>query len=63
MPCRMSIIHRITYDFRLTFERLAELGVEECWRDEWLWGHQAFRKARVNHRSREAEGQLNEVDG
>ena len=36
----------ITYDFGPTFNRLAELGLEECWRDEWLWGHQAFRKAR-----------------
>jgi SAM-dependent methyltransferase len=36
----------ITYDFRPTFRRLAELGLTECWRDEWLWGHQAFRKSR-----------------
>jgi 2-polyprenyl-3-methyl-5-hydroxy-6-metoxy-1,4-benzoquinol methylase len=35
----------ITYDFEPTFKRLAELGLEECWRDEWLWGHQAFRKS------------------
>jgi hypothetical protein len=20
------------------------LGFEECWRDDWLWGHQGFRK-------------------
>jgi 2-polyprenyl-3-methyl-5-hydroxy-6-metoxy-1,4-benzoquinol methylase len=36
----------ITYDFAPTFKRLTELGLEECWRDEWLWGHQAFRKPR-----------------
>jgi 2-polyprenyl-3-methyl-5-hydroxy-6-metoxy-1,4-benzoquinol methylase len=35
----------ITYDFGPTFRRLAELGLEEFWRDEWLWGHQAFRKS------------------
>ena len=34
----------IAHDFGPTFERLAELGFEECWRDDWLWGHQAFRK-------------------
>lgn len=36
----------ITYDFAPTFKRLTELGLDERWRDEWLWGHQAFRKAR-----------------
>jgi mycofactocin glycosyltransferase len=35
----------VTYDFAPTFRRLAELGLEECWRDDWLWGHQAFRKS------------------
>jgi mycofactocin glycosyltransferase len=34
----------IAHDFGPMFERLAELGFEECWRDDWLWGHQAFRK-------------------
>jgi cyclopropane fatty-acyl-phospholipid synthase-like methyltransferase len=34
----------IARDFGPTFDRLAELGFEECWRDDWLWGHQAFRK-------------------
>jgi len=34
----------IARDFTPTFQRLKELGFEECWRDEWLWGHQAFRK-------------------
>ncbi len=34
----------IALDFTPTFQRLKELGFEECWRDEWLWGHQAFRK-------------------
>jgi mycofactocin glycosyltransferase len=35
----------ITYDFGPTFKRLSELGLEECWRDDWLWGHKAFRKS------------------
>ena len=34
----------IARDFGPMFDRLAELGFEECWRDDWLWGHQAFRK-------------------
>jgi SAM-dependent methyltransferase len=34
----------IARDFGPTFDRLAELSFEECWRDDWLWGHQAFRK-------------------
>jgi SAM-dependent methyltransferase len=34
----------IAHDFGPMFERLAELGFQECWRDDWLWGHQAFRK-------------------
>ncbi|HEY5742729.1 MAG TPA: class I SAM-dependent methyltransferase [Terrimicrobiaceae bacterium] len=34
----------IAHGFGATFNRLAELGFEECWRDDWLWGHQAFRK-------------------
>jgi len=36
--------HHIVQDFAPTLERLRALGIEECWRDEWLWGHQAFRK-------------------
>ncbi len=36
----------IALDFTSTFQRLKELGFEECWRDEWLWGHQAFRKGK-----------------
>ena len=34
----------IARDFGPMFDRLAELGFEECWRDKWLWGHQGFRK-------------------
>ena len=34
----------IARDFGPTFRRLEELGFHECWRDEWLWGHQAFQK-------------------
>jgi SAM-dependent methyltransferase len=35
----------IVEDFEPTFARLRDLGGVETWRDEWLWGHQAFRKA------------------
>lgn len=34
----------IVTDFTATFERLAARGCVEIWRDEWLWGHQAFQK-------------------
>lgn len=34
----------VTCDFKPTFQRLSELGFQECWRDSWLWGHQAFQK-------------------
>lgn len=40
-PDRPSHIAR---DFAPTFRRLKDLGFTECWRDEWLWGHQAFQK-------------------
>lgn len=33
----------IVVDFEPTFRRLAERGFVEVWRDEWLWGHQAFQ--------------------
>jgi SAM-dependent methyltransferase len=36
----------IVRDFEPTFERLRSLGFTEVWRDTWLWGHQAFQKAR-----------------
>jgi SAM-dependent methyltransferase len=35
----------IVADFEPTFARLRALGGVEVWRDEWLWGHQVFRKA------------------
>lgn len=35
----------VTLDFDPTFETLAAHGFVEVWRDEWLWGHQVFRKA------------------
>jgi 2-polyprenyl-3-methyl-5-hydroxy-6-metoxy-1,4-benzoquinol methylase len=35
----------IVRDFGPTFERLQALGFIEVWRDEWLWGHQVFRKS------------------
>jgi SAM-dependent methyltransferase len=34
----------IVRDFEPTFERMRALGFVEAWRDEWLWGHQIFRK-------------------
>jgi mycofactocin glycosyltransferase len=34
----------IVVDFEPTFRRLAERGFVEVWRDEWLWGHQAFQR-------------------
>ena len=34
----------IVQDFGPVFARLGEKGFEEVWRDDWLWGHQAFRK-------------------
>ncbi len=40
-PDRPSHIAR---DFTATFQLLEDLGFQECWRDEWLWGHQAFQK-------------------
>ncbi len=35
----------IVQDFGPTFQRLQALGFTEVWRDEWLWGHQVFRKS------------------
>jgi mycofactocin glycosyltransferase len=37
--------HHIIHDFGPTLDRLRELGFVEVWRDEWLWGHQVFRKS------------------
>lgn len=34
----------IVVDFEPTFTRLADRGFVEVWRDDWLWGHQAFQK-------------------
>jgi SAM-dependent methyltransferase len=34
----------IVRDFAPTFKRMKELGLVEMWRDDWLWGHQVFRK-------------------
>jgi SAM-dependent methyltransferase len=34
----------IVRDFGPTFTRMKELGFVEVWHDDWLWGHQAFRK-------------------
>jgi len=34
----------IARDFKPTFDFLERNGFNECFRDEWLWGHQAFQK-------------------
>ena len=34
----------IVKDFEPTFARMRDVGLVEVWRDEWLWGHQVFRK-------------------
>ena len=34
----------IAADFAPTLARMGSLGLVEVWRDEWLWGHQAFQK-------------------
>lgn len=36
----------IANNFEPMFARLSERGYTEIWRDEWLWGHQAFQKTR-----------------
>lgn len=38
----------IVEDLEPTLARLRELGGTEVWRDEWLWGHQVFRKPPVS---------------
>jgi len=35
----------IVFDFGPVLERLTSWGFTQVWRDEWLWGHQAFQKA------------------
>jgi 2-polyprenyl-3-methyl-5-hydroxy-6-metoxy-1,4-benzoquinol methylase len=35
----------IVTNFDATFRHLGERGFEEVWRDEWLWGHQVFKKS------------------
>lgn len=34
----------VVHDFEPSFRRLHELGFAQVWQDEWLWGHQVFRK-------------------
>ena len=34
----------IVHDFQPVFDRFAELGCQEVFHDDWLWGHQAFQK-------------------
>jgi 2-polyprenyl-3-methyl-5-hydroxy-6-metoxy-1,4-benzoquinol methylase len=35
----------IVQDFEPTFARLRTLGFAQVWQDDWLWGHQVFRKS------------------
>lgn len=35
----------IVQDFAPTFARLRTLGLARVWQDDWLWGHQVFRKS------------------
>jgi hypothetical protein len=35
----------IVLDFQPVFDRFAQLGIKEVYRDDWLWGHQVFQKA------------------
>jgi SAM-dependent methyltransferase len=35
----------IVQDFRPVFDRFHQMGFEEVFRDDWLWGHQMFQKA------------------
>jgi SAM-dependent methyltransferase len=35
----------IVLDFQPVFDRFAQLGFKEVYRDDWLWGHQVFQKA------------------
>lgn len=46
----------IVHDFAPVFRRMKERGLEPVWEDEWLWGHQAFRKSGEDNagRSRKA---------
>ncbi len=34
----------IVRDFEPTFQKLASLGFEQVWEDDWLWGHKAFQR-------------------
>jgi mycofactocin glycosyltransferase len=34
----------IVHDFAETLEAMTKNGLVPAWQDEWLWGHQAFRK-------------------
>jgi SAM-dependent methyltransferase len=35
----------VVRDFGPSLKRLGELGFIQVWQDEWLWGHQVFRKS------------------
>jgi len=35
----------LVQDFRPVFNRFAELGFKEVFRDDWLWGHRVFQKS------------------
>jgi 2-polyprenyl-3-methyl-5-hydroxy-6-metoxy-1,4-benzoquinol methylase len=46
----------IVHDFAPVFGRMEEHGLVPVWEDQWLWGHQAFRKSGEDNagRSRKA---------
>jgi hypothetical protein len=37
--------YHIVRDFEPTFRELEVLGFREIWKDDWLWGHQAFQRS------------------
>ena len=47
----------IVHDFRPVFDRFAELGFRRVFEDDWLWGHQSFRKRADRLRNRQTVSQ------
>lgn len=37
--------HHVTLDFDPTFREMEALGFVKVWQDEWLWGHEVYRKS------------------
>jgi 2-polyprenyl-3-methyl-5-hydroxy-6-metoxy-1,4-benzoquinol methylase len=42
-PDEVRPLH-VVEDFEPSFRRLSELGFVQVWQDDWLWGHQVFKK-------------------